>query len=269
MDERQKGQVAAQLPYLRRYARALAGSQERGDEIVRLALQQLLAQSGTGSGPIARADLFRCVHNVRDRVPVPPRTVADTGLPPGEGDIVQRRVEERVGQLPTSNREALLLVHTEGFPHSEAAYILGVSTEKLSALLGEAWASLKGEDRARVLIIEDEPVIALDVAGIVTDMGHQVVGIAARSDQAVALARKERPNLILADIQLEDGNTGILAVEEILRHAEVPVVFVTAFPERLLTGERIEPAFIVSKPFEPDVLQIAVSQALFCAASPG
>ncbi len=47
--------------------------------------------------------------------------------------------------------------------------------------------------------------------------------------------------------------------------AEMPVVFVTAFPERLLTGERMEPAFVVAKPFDPEALQVAVSQALFCA----
>ena len=265
MDEKQKGQVAAQLPYLRRYARALTGSQEIGDGLVKHALQHLLVQFETSVEPITRADLFRCLHNVRGLLPVPHPGVSSR---PDEGDLVQRRVEERVGSLPVPNREALLLVHTEGFSRTDAAYVLGISTDALAALLDEAWAALKREDPARVLIIEDEAVIALDIAGIVGDMGHRVVGVASRSDQAVALARSERPNLILADIQLEDGSTGIQAVERILHGADVPVIFVTAFPERLLTGERVEPTFIVSKPFEPDVLQVAVSQALFCA-SPG
>ncbi len=266
MDEKRQGQVAAELPYLRRYARALTGSQEIGDGFVKRALQQLLAHSGTNSEPITRADLFRCLHNVRDPLPVPP---PDDRSPPSDAaDLVQRRVEERVGRLPTRNREALLLVHTEGFPRSEAAYVLGVTEDQLSTLLDEAWASLKREEPGRVLIIEDEAVIALDIAGIVTEMGHHVVGVAARSDEAVKLARTKQPSLILADIQLEDGNTGVRAVEAILRTADVPVVFVTAFPERLLTGERVEPAFIVAKPFEADVLQIAVSQALFCASPP-
>ena len=144
--------------------------------------------------------------------------------------------------------------------------MLGLSGDGLADLLDRAWAQLKEEAPARVLIIEDEAVIALDIAGIVSDMGHEVVGVAARSDEAVRLARTTAPSLILADIQLEDGSTGIAAVAAILEQADLPVVFVTAFPERLLTGERIEPAFIVAKPFEPDVLQIAVSQALFCAS---
>ncbi|BBK43316.1 two-component response regulator [Allostella vacuolata] len=266
MDEKQRARIAAQLPFMRRHARALTGSQETGDGFVKRALQQIVAKAEAGSGPLTRADLFRCLHNVLGPQTVPPR--AEEGTLSG-GDPVQRRLEQRVGQLPRRFREALLLVHTEGLPRSEAAHVLDVTPDALSRLLDEAWAALKEEAPARVLIIEDEAVIALDIAGIVTEMGHQVAGVAARSDQAVELARTGSPSLILADIQLEDGNTGIAAVEAILRTVALPVVFVTAFPERLLTGERVEPVFIVSKPFEPEVLQIAVSQALFCAGPPG
>ena len=56
-------------------------------------------------------------------------------------------------------------------------------------------------------------------------------------------------------------------VKEILDEFDIPVVFVTAFPERLLTGEKAEPAFLVTKPFEPDVLKITVAQALFARQS--
>ncbi|BBK32973.1 two-component response regulator [Allostella humosa] len=263
MDETQKGRIAAQLPFLRRHARALTGSQEIGDDFVKRALQEIIVQAGASPEPLTRADLFRCLHNVSDLLPVPRSTVAHGS----EGDPVQQALEERVSRLPPLGRAALLLVHNEGFPRSEAAHVLGISPDALGRLLDEAWTALKKEEPARVLIIEDEAVIALDIAGIVTEMGHHVAGVAARSDEAIRLARTGNPSLILADIQLEDGNTGIAAVAAILEHARLPVVFVTAFPERLLTGDRVEPTFIVSKPFEPDVLQVAVSQALFCASA--
>ena len=79
------------------------------------------------------------------------------------------------------------------------------------------------------------------------------------------MAKANPPGLVLADIQLKDGSTGIMAVHEILKSIEVPVVFVTAFPERLLTGEALEPAFVVTKPFDGTTLKVAISQALFFA----
>ncbi|MNL71833.1 two-component response regulator [compost metagenome] len=69
--------------------------------------------------------------------------------------------------------------------------------------------------------------------------------------------------MVLADIQLADGSSGIDAVNEILQDDTVPVIFITAFPERLLTGERPEPTFLVTKPFNPDMVKALISQALF------
>jgi DNA-binding LytR/AlgR family response regulator len=69
--------------------------------------------------------------------------------------------------------------------------------------------------------------------------------------------------MILADIQLADGSSGIDAVNEILGVLDVPVVFITAYPERLLTGERPEPAFLITKPFKPEMVKAVISQALF------
>src|SRR6184192_959012 len=69
--------------------------------------------------------------------------------------------------------------------------------------------------------------------------------------------------LILADIQLADGSSGLDAVNELLKVFEVPVVFITAYPERFLTGERPEPAFLISKPFHPAMVSAVASQALF------
>ena len=67
---------------------------------------------------------------------------------------------------------------------------------------------------------------------------------------------------MLADIQLRDGDSGIVAVREILKAVSAPVIFVTGFPERLLTGHGLEPAFIITKPFDPEMLKTAMAHAL-------
>jgi CheY-like chemotaxis protein len=113
-----------------------------------------------------------------------------------------------------------------------------------------------------VLIIEDEPIIAMDIEELVSNCGHNVVGVATSEAEAVALAERHRPGLILADINLGDGGDGTSAVARIMQHHYAPVIFVTAYPERLLTGDAVEPAFIITKPFEPLTLAIATYQAV-------
>ena len=81
--------------------------------------------------------------------------------------------------------------------------------------------------------------------------------------EAIKLAGSNRPGLILADIQLADGSSGLDAVNELLRSFEVPVIFITAYPERFLTGDRPEPAFLIAKPFQPSTVSAVISQALF------
>ena len=97
---------------------------------------------------------------------------------------------------------------------------------------------------------------------IVRNAGHEVVGIAATEKTAVDLAKKHSPHLVLADIQLRGSDSGISAVKEIMQAMTVPVIFVTGYPERLLTGTQLEPAFVISKPFDPDLLRAAIAQAL-------
>jgi CheY-like chemotaxis protein len=115
---------------------------------------------------------------------------------------------------------------------------------------------------SKVAIIEDEPLIAMDLENLVESLGHQVVGLARTKAEAVALARSARPGL-LADIRLADGASGLDAVNEILETFGVPVIFITAYPETLLTGQRPEPAFLISKPFRAEMVKAIVSQALF------
>jgi CheY-like chemotaxis protein len=106
-------------------------------------------------------------------------------------------------------------------------------------------------------------VIAADIEALVRELGHRVTGLAATRAEARAAVAKASPGLVLADIQLADGSSGVDAVKDILAHLDVPVIFITAFPERLLTGERPEPTFLITKPFQPETVKAAIGQALF------
>jgi CheY-like chemotaxis protein len=249
--------IARQLPYLRRYARAVSGSQEQGDRFVRLGLERLLEEElrpDIEPGEL-RPILFRALHEVWRDAPAldqaPERALADGSI-----------VASRIVQLAPQRREALVLTTLEGFSLEQTASILGVEPAAVADLLVQARADLRAQEATRILIIEDEPVIALDIASTVCQDGHTVIGIATTHAEAVALAARERPGLVLADIRLADDSSGLEAVNEILRHYAAPVIFITAFPERLLTGERPEPTFLITKPFDSDTLRVSISQAL-------
>ena len=255
-----KHQIVQHLPYLRRYARALTGSQAVGDEYIRGCLETLLHEPEfMAAGASVPVQLFKLFHKFAETVETSTDDIAKLA------DPVERRVGERLVALAPLDRQALLLVHQEGFSPAEAADILQLDASEISQRIDEAWANLKRQPTTSVLIIEDEPVIALDVAESVKSLGHRVCGVASRASEAIEMAKASPPGLVLADIQLKDGSTGVVAVREILKSIEVPVVFVTAFPERLLTGESLEPAFVVTKPFDATTLKVAISQALFFA----
>jgi CheY-like chemotaxis protein len=156
-----------------------------------------------------------------------------------------------------------LLRTIEGFSIDETAAILAKSVSDTARLIDLAGREIAEQVATTVLIIEDEPIIAMDIEAIVRDLGHEVAGIARTSKEAAALAARRQPGLVLADIQLADGSSGLDAVNDILLHTSVPVIFITAFPERLLTGQKPEPAFLITKPFQPEAVKAAISQALF------
>ena len=249
--------LAPHLPYLRRYARAITGSQASGDSYVRAALTALLAgQSELASYLPPRVALYRLFHAIWASSVTP----ADDQAPLGLDRITP---EERLRSLTSSGRAALLLTALEGFSLTEAGQILQEAPEDVEQSIAEAQYAIEKELASRVLIIEDESIIALDLENIVQELGHEVVGKAASKAEALTIAYAEQPGLILADINLGDGGSGLDAVVEILRSFTVPVIFVTAYPERLLTGERPEPTYLVTKPFLPETLQATIGQALF------
>jgi CheY-like chemotaxis protein/DNA-directed RNA polymerase specialized sigma24 family protein len=248
------------LPYLRRYARALTGSQETGDQYVRLCLEAILAEpERIKSANDLRVELFAVFHDAWD--------IVDSAIPLTDGsEAPDDGLHRQLAALPSIERQVLLLIALERFSTAEAARILDLDEADVVKKLEIARQELRRQATTRVLIIEDEPVIAMDIAGIVESLGHEVVGVAGRQAEAVELARKHHPGLVLADVQLQDGDSGIVTVQEIMRSMDAPVIFVTGFPERLLTGDRVEPAFIVTKPFDPETLKVAIVQALSFSA---
>jgi len=250
------GEIAPHLPYLRRFARALSGSQNSGDAYVVATLEAIIADPTSFHRDIpVRPALYRIFLKLWSAT-----NSAPSVLPPVSGPRDADGNLEAITPLP---RQAFLLRATEGFAIDEIAAILRRTPEDSERLVEAASREISKQMATSVLIIEDEPIIALDIEGIVTDLGHTISGMARTHREAVELVRERRPGLVLADIQLADGSSGLDAVNEILRDIAVPVIFVTAFPERLLTGERPEPAFLISKPFQVEALKATISQALF------
>lgn len=250
--------IAPHLPYLRRFARALTGTQKSGDAYTAAALEALIADRSAFDTSIPpKVALFKAFHMVW--------ASAGEGGPGGGagGSKMESVVQRRLGELSPRSREALLLNALEDFSIGEVAAIMAVQTAEADMLCKAALKDIEAQTAARILIIEDEPIIAMDIESIVTGLGHHSVGIADTRQQAVEMATSERPDLILSDIQLADGSSGVDAAQDILAEFKVPIIFITAFPERLLTGQRPEPTFLITKPFKRSQVQAAVSQALF------
>ena len=252
--------IAANLPYLRRYARALTGNQGTGDRYAVATLEALLEDTqAVVDAASAKIALFRAFHLVW----------SSAGAPLGQADTeLSRRAQSHMASLTTNSREALLLFAIEGFGHDEISRIMQIDPDEASRLIDAAKREMLDSVTGSVLVIEDEAIIAIDIQGIVIDMGHRVTGIARTRTTAVDLASRDRPDLILADIQLADKSSGIDAVKDILEQFDdIPVIFITAFPDRLLTGQRPEPAFLIAKPYTEDQVRSAVSQAMFFSST--
>lgn len=172
-------------------------------------------------------------------------------------------VQGRLANMSGRARQVFLLGSVEGFAPHEIAEIQGIDVDEVMRLHQDATQQISEMIASDVLIIEDEPLIAMDIEDLVGSMGHRVLGVARTQKEAVEMAQKCRPQIVLSDIQLADGSSGIDAVNDILREFDVPVIFITAFPERLLTGQRPEPAFLITKPFSPEMVKGVMSQALF------
>lgn len=253
--------IPQHLPFLRRFGRALCGDQASGDAYVASTLEALIAdRSALDTSLPPRVALYKLFHSIWSSAQVDPVADERDAL---EVEAKGSSAERRVSRLTPRHRQALLLTSVEEFRVEEAAMIMDIDVDEAEQLVKSARGELDEQMQSRVMIIEDEPIIALDIESIVRGLGHEVTGVADTHETAVALAAETEPDLVLADIQLADGSSGVEAVEDILERMDVPVIFVTAFPERLLTGERPEPTFLLTKPFKTETLEAAISQVLF------
>ena len=247
--------IGPELPMLRRYARLLAGSQASGDAYVVATLEALTVDPSIFPAHLpARQALYTTFARLWSAT-LPSAAFVNFELADSQ--------EGNLSALTPLPRQAFLLCTVEGFSPSEVATILDKSTGEVAALITQAGQEIAEQVATEVLIIEDEPIVALDIEAMVQELGHEVTGIARTHKEAVEAVRKRRPKLVLADILLADGSSGLAAVNEILTSIDVPVIFITAFPERLLSGEKPEPAYLIAKPFQADTVRAMICQALF------
>lgn len=254
--------IGPHLPFLRRYARALTGTQDSGDRYVAASLEAILQAPEEFPRDIdPRVGLYQIFQKIW--------SAAQSSYEPSEDvrDDREKAAQRRLASLTPRSRQALLLTAMEGFTREEAGQILEADSDEILGLLAAAIEEIDRQTSTDVLIIEDEPIIAMDLEGIVQGLGHNVAAIADTRTSAVDAARTHTPGLVLADIQLADGSSGIDAVTDILNDFQVPVIFITAYPDRLLTGERPEPTFLITKPFQEATVKAAISQALFFESS--
>ncbi len=254
--------IGVQLPYLRRYARALTGSQSSGDAYVRATLEAALADNAL-LDEIARGrvELYAAFNRIWSSSHV--EAVAGGA----GGGLHEQAAQERLASITPTHRQALLLTTVEEFSPADAATVLDIDVDDVDRFVAQAIREIEGETSTDVLIIEDEPLISMQLEGLVSDLGHRVVGTAATRTQALEIFAQHPAGLVLADIQLADGSSGIDAVEDLLKLGDIPVIFITAYPEKLLTGERPEPTYLVTKPFQEATVRAAISQALFFGSS--
>lgn len=250
--------LAPHLPGLRRYARALSGSREAGDTLVAAALAALVADRARYAGiASARLALFLAFQHVWSAAD--PAATAMEEAPPA------RAAQARLSVMAPVSRQALLLGVMEDFTTAEIGQLIDRSAEDVATLIENARRDIASQPPAQVLIIEDEPIIAMDIEAIVTGMGHGVIGIASTQREAADLAGQAPVGLVLADIHLRDGSSGIDAVRDIRSHTEAPAIFITGNPDLLSTGQGLEPTFLIAKPFAASRVHAAIAQALFFA----
>lgn len=256
-------EVGRHIPYLRRFSRALTGSREGGDAYALATLETFVAdQQGADAHRRLRSDedpkisLYRLLLDIWAAAPINAHAEPSSA----ELETVAQRNLEAISLRP---RIAFLLSALEGFDLDEVARTLEITSKEASELIDVANVELRDQIATDVLIIEDEPLIALDLREMAEQLGHRVVGVSRTHAEALETARKSKPGLILADIQLADGSSGLEAVNEILEEFSTPVIFITAYPEKFLLGHAPEPAYLIAKPFAVEALKAVISQALF------
>jgi len=252
-------QIAPHLPYLRRYARALTGFQQIGDAFVVQTLEAILEEPASFPKQHGvRAGLYRIFSTLWSAASE--QSILAESQEDSEASSL---VMQNVARLAPRSRQAFLLNTVERFGRSDIAFILDLDIEAVSRLMSQAGREIAECIATNVLIIEDEALIAAELSMIARELGHSIIGVARTQSEATKLAAQHAPGLVLADIHLADGSSGIDAVNDILQQGDTPIIFITAYPERLLTGQRPEPTFLISKPYDVEAVKATICQSLF------
>ncbi len=253
--------IGKHIPFLRRYGRALSGNQAQGDDIAAATLKAIMQVSDVFDDSLdPKVALFSVFQSLWSENQQSIVVSEDTPMP--------AKAQAHLAKLKSGSRDALLLKSLEQFTDEEIAQIMKIDRRSVRHLLDEAYSDMAEAVTGRVLIIEDDMMVAHDIETVVTDMGHIVTGHADTQSAALSLAMDVEPDLILADVVLADETSGIDAANEILSaYDEKPVIFVTGHPEKLLTGRKPEPTYLIPKPYLHHQVRAAVSQALFFAST--
>ncbi|OQP68432.1 response regulator [Niastella populi] len=126
-------------------------------------------------------------------------------------------------------------------------------------------------DKVKIMIVEDETIVALDLSMRLQKEGYEVVGIAASSDDAVELFTEQKPDLVLMDINIKGKKDGIETAKELKKIQEVPLIFLTAFSqnEYVNRAKAVNPSAYLVKPFNNDSLHTSIQIAIHNFAVPG
>lgn len=223
------------LRHLRRHAYALTGHREIGDDLVDQASRELYA------------------------------TAADPPKQPEFSVLLFRLFHEKFNSCEVINlaRTALLLHEVEKFGYDDVGRILRISREAAETTVKAAQMARLPFSPRKVLLIEDEAIIAMELTVLVAELGHVVSGVAMTRQQAVEVARADPPDLVVLDIELADGSSGLDAIRAITSVCdEVPVILSTGHPDRLLTDRINAPVCLLTKPSSEDDMRSAIQKAI-------
>ena len=177
--------IAPHLPFLRRYSRALVGDQNSGDAYVAALLEAIIAEPGQiQDATDIRVALYRDYCRLWQSVPLNMRTN-------NSAEAWETLAQKHLSAISPKARQAFLLNALEGFKTGDIGNILACDTATVAQLLAEASATISNQVATDVMIIEDEPIIALDIEDIVQSLGHRVTGVARTESQALRLAAQQ------------------------------------------------------------------------------
>src|SRR3546814_20643848 len=174
-------QLQPHLPFLRRYGRALTGSQTHGDAYVRATLEAIVAAPEQFPREIdPRLGLYRTFHAIWGSANI------DDGRQSSDSDVAphEQVARARLSRITPLSRQALLLTAMEGFTPEDTAYLIGTSESAVSDLVQDALRELEAQTRAKVLSIEDEQIITMDLETTVRERGPEVTAVALNRHEA-------------------------------------------------------------------------------------